>query len=198
MSRAAFLVQNAERVVLGLARVDHDRQPQRPRQLDLLAEHVLLHVARREVVVVVEADLADRPAQGLRVDRRPGLTRRRCGIGGELPGLVRMHADREAHTGPGARHVRRPLELGLVLGAEDDQRAGRVPRSFARADDVAEIARELLAGEMAVGIDHRTRAPAGRLGSTATSDGGPPSVLAASTMPFDSMPIIGPASGSRR
>src|SRR5688572_29338352 len=45
----------------------------------------------------------------------------------------------------------------------------------------------------ALGIDesHRTRAPAGRLGSTATRDGGPVSVLAASTIPCDSIPIIG-------
>src|SRR6185503_12095765 len=48
-------------------------------------------------------------------------------------------------------------------------------------------------GRWESGIDesHLTRAPAGRLGSTATRDGAPVSVLAASTIPCDSIPIIG-------
>ena len=109
--------------VLGLARVDHDRQSQRAGQSNLLAEHLLLHVARREVVVVVEADLPDRPAEWLRVDRRPRLSRRRRGLGCEYSRLMRMHADREPHPVPGARHGARPRDLGLVVSAENDQRA---------------------------------------------------------------------------
>ena len=121
---------------------------------------------------------------------RPRLPRRCRGLGGEHSGLMGMHADREPHLVPGARHRARPRELGLVLGPENDQRAcdARVLRP---SDDGVEIGRELVAGQVAVRVDHRTRAPAGRLGSTATSDGGPVSVLAASTMPCDSMPIIG-------
>src|SRR5688572_25284398 len=100
-----------------------------------------------------------------------------------------MHTNREANLIPGARHVRRTLDFRAVFSAEDDQRTGETGLSGA-ADDVAEITGEFVTGQMSMGVDHRTRAPAGRLGSTATSDGGPVSVLAASTMPRDSMPII--------
>ena len=46
-------------VVVGLARVDHQRQAGSPRGLDVDAEHRGLHFARAEVVVEVEARLAD-------------------------------------------------------------------------------------------------------------------------------------------
>ena len=50
---------DAKRVVLGLARVNHDRQIALEREPDLHAKHLVLHLARREVVVIIEADLAD-------------------------------------------------------------------------------------------------------------------------------------------
>ena len=90
----------AKRVVLGLARVDHDRQAASPGESDLLAEHLLLRLARREVVVVVEADLAKRPRQRLSVDRRVGHRRRGGGVIRERPGRVRVDADGEPDIRP--------------------------------------------------------------------------------------------------
>ncbi len=101
-----------------------------------------------------------------------------------------MDADREPNLIPCTGDVRRAPELGGVFGAEDHE-CTREAGFPGPADDFTEIAGELVAGQMTVGIDHRTRAPAGRLGSTATRDGGPVSVLAASTIPCDSIPIIG-------
>src|SRR5439155_19157211 len=56
----AVIAKNADGVLVGFARVDDDGQIQFARELDLSAEDRLLHVARREVVVIIEADLADR------------------------------------------------------------------------------------------------------------------------------------------
>ena len=59
---AAFLPQDGQRVVLGFAGVNDDGQIQLARETDLQSEDFLLDVFRREVVVVVEPDLAERPA----------------------------------------------------------------------------------------------------------------------------------------
>src|SRR4051812_323724 len=58
------LAQDSKRVFVGLACVDDDGEIELARQDDLHAEHLLLNVPRREVVVVVEADLADRAGAG--------------------------------------------------------------------------------------------------------------------------------------
>ena len=59
---AAFLLQNRDRVGIRFARVNHHRQLQLTRQPDLRAKHLLLHITRREIVVVVETDFANRAA----------------------------------------------------------------------------------------------------------------------------------------
>ena len=97
---AALLAQNRERVVVGLARVDDDRAPELAGEPDLRAEHGVLHVAWRKVVVVVEADFADRPRRRRRVELRPDHGGRLLGIVGELVRLVRVDADRKPRLGP--------------------------------------------------------------------------------------------------
>ena len=59
--------------------MNDDWAPQPLRQSDLLAEHLLLDLARREVVVVIEADLTDGPSERLHTDR---LLYAACGFGG--------------------------------------------------------------------------------------------------------------------
>ena len=54
-----FLGQDAGRVVVGVAGVDDQRQAGLARRLDVLAENVLLDVARAVFVEIVEAGLAD-------------------------------------------------------------------------------------------------------------------------------------------
>ncbi len=51
-----LFVQDAERVLFRLSRVNHDWQAAARREADLLAKDLLLDLARREVVVVVEAE----------------------------------------------------------------------------------------------------------------------------------------------
>ncbi len=54
-----FLCQNIGHHIVGLARVDHQRQADLARRLDVLPEHRRLHVARAEIIVEVEAAFAD-------------------------------------------------------------------------------------------------------------------------------------------
>jgi hypothetical protein len=97
--RRPLLLQDARRVLLGLARVDDDGAAHVTREPDLAPEDLLLHVARRVVVVVVEAHLADRRDASREVAQlrlvRAGVPRR----------LVRVDADR------GPRRVERLGEL---------------------------------------------------------------------------------------
>jgi hypothetical protein len=62
---AAFLAKHGDRVVVGFASMDDHRPVELARQAQLRPEHGLLHVARREIMVVVETDLAHR-ARGWR------------------------------------------------------------------------------------------------------------------------------------
>ena len=62
----------ARHVVVGLARMDHQRQAGFARGGDVVAEAVLLRVARAVVVVIVEPGLADRHHLGMARARAPG------------------------------------------------------------------------------------------------------------------------------
>ena len=95
-------------VVVGLARMDDQRQAGLARGRDMGAEALLLRVARAVVVVIVEPGFADR--------HHLGMARARDQVGGRdvelLVGVVRMGADRAADLG-------KPLgdrdELGVPL-----------------------------------------------------------------------------------
>ena len=116
-----------------LARVNDDRQIALARQLDLRAEDVLLHVARREVVVIVEADLADRArpdarraassTASTRLGRhRPANSPAWCGW---MPAANRT-------AGQASRdQLAAPDFLG-VAGRQDAQRAAMTPAARAR------------------------------------------------------------------
>src|SRR5262245_29565527 len=143
---------------------------------------------RREVVVIVEPDLAEGSRQRFGLNRVSSRTSRFVRIAAEMSGFVRMNADGKADRTPRGRDRCRTRSLGLILGSEDDERTGD-PCGLGTRHHGREVPAELVPRQVTVRIDHRTREPAGRLGSTATSDGNPPSGLAASTMPLDSMPI---------
>jgi hypothetical protein len=168
--------------------VNHDRQAASPGEADLLAEHLLLRLARREIVVIVEADFANRARQRLGCDGGVDLTGRRSRVLRELPGRVWMDADGKPHVRPAPADFPRLRQLRLVVGGEDDHRVRQAGAACAR-DDRIEIASEFRSGDVAVRVDHRTRQPGSTVSSNVISVGLPPSGLAASTMPLDSMPI---------
>jgi hypothetical protein len=99
-----------------------------------------------------------------------------------------MNANRQPHGRPGSGQPGCAIELGLILGPDDDERP-RDARVTRTVDNLMKIVLELLPRQMTVTVDHRTRAPGGISWSKPTSIGLPPSTLPASTIPFDSTPI---------
>ena len=76
--RVPVFAEECDRVVPGFARVDHDGLFRVARDLHLLDEDVALDFARREVVMIVEADFAERDHFGvLGQSRRDAGTFRR-------------------------------------------------------------------------------------------------------------------------
>ena len=110
----ALGVEDGERVVPGLAGVDHERQVVLVGEADLRGEHPALHVAGRVVVVVVEPALPHRHDAGLA--QQVGQTRRarrgrRAGAGPTV-----------AHTTPGWRAAAATASAErAAVGADGDQ-----------------------------------------------------------------------------
>ena len=133
--RIAIVSSSASRVWMTTGRSSSQREPH------LRAEHRVLHVARRVVVVVVEADLADRARRRRRGELLAHDGRGALRIVGELVRLVRVHADREPDAGPELLDALGLRRLLRVAGFENDQRAldarrpargGRPPRDRPR------------------------------------------------------------------
>ena len=123
--------------------MDHERQPDLVRHLDLGGERPPLGVARRVVAVEVEAALADRD------DARTADQVAHDGARvGDLAGLVRVDADDSPHAreAPGQRHR-------LIAADREDAAHARLGRG---RDDV--LRRSVAHLEVRVGVDH---APAG-------------------------------------
>ena len=113
--------------------MNHDRPAQLARQLDLRPEDRLLHVARREVVVIIEANLADGPGRRRARDLCSHDLGRALGTVGNLVRLVRMDADGHAHVGPELVDASRSRRLAGVAARQDDKRA--IDAGLARTRD---------------------------------------------------------------
>jgi hypothetical protein len=102
--------------------------------------------------VVVEPDLAK--GNGfVSGEVRLQPAHRRVEVAGVFGGLMGMNADRESHPVPGRSDRPRALPFPIVTGRQDHQRAGQPGVACARYDGV-EVGSELLAGEMAVRVNH--------------------------------------------
>ena len=91
------------------------------REPDLLTKNLLLDLSWREIVVVVEADLADCPRKRLRIQCATDLARSLFRIGRELPCCVWMDANGKSDVTPPRTDLIRLLQLGFVVGREDDE-----------------------------------------------------------------------------
>ena len=154
-----FLFEDARHVVVGVARMDHQRQPGFARRRDMSAKAALLRVARRVVVVIVEAGLADRHDFGV-PRARDEVARRHMQF---LMGVMRMSADR-------AKHVGKALGDRQHLGvARDPRRDGDQARDAgcARAgDDGVKLSGKIRKIEMAMAVDQHGHWAAFSPGST--------------------------------
>src|SRR5439155_24961811 len=120
---AAFLPKNRDGVLVGLSRVDDDRPLQVTREANLRAKDRALHVSGREVVVVVETDLADRARRRHRLELRADCIGSLLRLGRELVRLVWMNADGKADVRPEALDSVRLRRFLLVCCGENDERA---------------------------------------------------------------------------
>src|SRR4051794_12273757 len=138
------------RLPLGVAGVDHDRQVELDRDLDLRGEGPSLLVRARVLAVEVEPGLADRPHPLVRTQ----LEDFRGGRLVEAARLVRVAPDRgeDRLVAPGARH-----RLGVRLAVHPHRQHPVHPRGDSRRDQfvLAAVAEE----EMGVGVDHRPAQP---------------------------------------
>jgi hypothetical protein len=144
--------QDVERVVVRFARVDDHRHAQLAREGHLLRKDRPLHLARREVVVIIQANLPDgthlRVASTRRTHQRSGSPRRR-----RLVCLVRMHANGEPRPVEPCRHADCLCRLASVARGEDAQHV-RQPRLTHARQHVIEIRGEHGIGEVTVGVEH--------------------------------------------
>ena len=118
----AVLAEKRHRILVGLAGMNDHRPLQPPRQTELGAEDRALDVARREVVMIVETDFANRPCGRRRRKLIADHRRRERRIVGELMGLVRVDADGEARLRPQLLEPRRLCGLRGVAVFENHER----------------------------------------------------------------------------
>src|SRR5439155_24132934 len=108
----------------------------------------------REVVVVVETDLADRARRRHRLELRADCIGSLLRLGRELVRLVWMNADGKADVRPEALDSVRLRRFLLVCCGENDERA--LDARFTRtSDDGLEIIGEDLVCQMAMRINQR-------------------------------------------
>ena len=154
--------------------------------LQLPREDRALHVARREIVMVIEADFAD--GQHLRM--RGQLAQPREGFGRGLGGIVRMHADGGVDERIALGQPDGGFQVGRAVAGADGHHALHAGGAGA-LDHLLAVGVELGVVQVAVGIDqpHFRRAPTGMSSWKPASTGLPPSTDAATIMPLDSMPF---------
>ena len=102
-----------------------------------------------------------------------------------------MHRRGKLHGRPRLAQPRHARQFFRLVRRQNAHR-GREPGRTRALNDRIEVRDERLVGEVAVGIDQRpylTRVPGAGGWSNVRSSGLPPSGLAASTMPLDSIPI---------
>jgi hypothetical protein len=132
--------------------MDDDREIDLSCKLKLCPKDFLLDGARGEVVVVVEADLADRARPVPSERSANGLDAFRYAPG-ELTRLMRVDAGSKSSRRPRRRDCRGAGRLPLVTRRKDAQCGADSCRPSARNDRL-EIAGEFLAGNVTVRINH--------------------------------------------
>ena len=130
-----------------LARVDHDGLADLARQADEAGEDVALHLARRVVVVVVEANLADGHDLGREASARE------LGVRGvvELDGVVRVDADARRDALRARAASATAPRAGVRSPPRRRRRSPRRPAACARAITSRPLG-EVAGVEVAVGV----------------------------------------------
>src|SRR5271166_3784950 len=102
-------------ILPSLARVNHNRFSRVARDPHLFDEHVTLRLARRKIVMIVEADLAQR--NDLWMSQESGEMF--VGFAGRLPSVVRMHPDSGIERRITLRQTDAGFQVGRALARSD-------------------------------------------------------------------------------
>ena len=165
-------------VALGGARVDDKRAPRLRSEVDLRRKGSELALARRVVVVVIEAALAD----GHRAGVDGGPDRRDIAPDVECGSIVWMHAGgRKDEPLVVPRQLGRPRRRGNRFPDADNGPGASVARAV---DDRVAIRVERRVGEVGVAVDEGQRTPAGSWARAWRCR----SAASARIVPFDSPP----------
>ena len=177
------LVHLRQGIFPGFTRMDHDGFVELGGDFQLALKHGALHIARREIVVVVQADLAD--SQHFRMAGQ--IAQARESIGRSLRRIVRMDTDGCVDE----RVAFRLLYGHIQLAARTDRHHHFHAGGEGALDYLRAIGIEFLVVEVAMRIDqaHFKRAPTAISSWKPARTGFPPSTDAATIIPFDSMPF---------
>src|SRR5712691_6804429 len=165
--------------------MDDDRLARVAGNAHLLDEDVALDIARRVIVVVVEACLAD--GHDFRVPSQRGQAA--ISLIGGFRGIVRMHADGGVKRRVTIGQADAGFKIGRSVAGTDGHHVldtggkGALDHGFA-------VGIELLTVQMTMGVDqlHLSRAPIGTSSRKLASTGISPSREAATIIPCDSTP----------
>jgi hypothetical protein len=141
-----LFLEDSRHVVVGLARMDHQRQPGFARRGDVVAEAAFLRLARAVVVVIVEPGLTDRHDLGM------ARARHQIGRGDVelLVGAVRMGADRTVDVRESLRDCN---EIVVLLHLRGDCHHPADAGVAGAPDNSVEVAGEIRKIEMAMAVD---------------------------------------------
>src|SRR5450432_556044 len=183
--RRPMFLEQRHRIVPSLARMNDNRLARRRRNRHLFDERGFLRLARREIVVVVQAYLAN----GDHLSMREQLGNEAEISWSSLRRIVRVDPNRRIERRILVRQSNTGLEIGRAIAGTDSDHvfhSGR-ERPF---DHLIAIGVKLRAVQVTVGVDqaHFNRAPIGMSSRKPASTGLPPSTDAATIMPLDSMP----------
>src|SRR6266851_10021822 len=151
----------------------------------LFDKNVALDIARRVVVVIIEAGLADGDHFRMRRQHSQAL----INIVSRLRSVVRMHADGGVQRRVTIRQADAGFKIGRSVASADGHHVldsggeGALDHGFA-------VGIELLTVQMTMGVDqrHLSRAPIGTSSRKLASTGISPSREAATIIPCDSTP----------
>src|SRR6476646_516303 len=178
-------VDQAHGVVPCLPGVDDDRLWRIDGELQLTREDAALHFARREIVMVIQADLTDGEDLGVSSQDLEMIE----GRGRGFRRVVRMYAysrvDELVHIG----ETDGRFEIGRAIARADGQHACYTGGA-GTLDNGIQVGLKLCIIQVAVRVDqvHFSLAPTGTSSKNPASTGLPPSREAATIMPFDSRP----------
>ena len=131
--------------------MNKDGKLRRLRQFHLSDKDFLLHVARRVIVEIVEADLA--PCDHVRIARQ--IRHARVMFFGDQPRFVRMHTEARVNLHPRSIRLRQTdCDVYIIGTIAIPNRQHRLDaRFFGATKHIFAILRELRPFEMTMGID---------------------------------------------